>query len=108
MDPRKAYYLDKIGRAIPKDLLRKGMETVKDSGQTHELMEYVAKKSGDKKLQELVRRGEFIEKERQIMSRQGDKDIQAWVDTKVAQEMKSGNLKPASKEELREWNPSQE
>ena len=107
MDKRTAYYLDKIGRSIPKELLRKGMKTVKDGGQIHEMMEYVAKKSGDKKLQALVKKGEFLEKDRQVMDRAGDKEIQSWVDQKVESEIKRGTIKKANKDELREWNPSQ-
>ncbi len=108
MDNRDRYNLEKIGARIPKELLRQGIKTVKDSGELEERMAFVAKKTDDKRLKEMVARGDFREKDRLVVDEQVSKQIERHVEQAVAKEMRAGNIKPASKQDLKAWNPSQD
>ena len=101
MDFKTRERLTKIMKSIPKEMLKKGMRTEStDNSKTMEAIEYMAKK-GNKMAENLLKSGALEEKPRQVIDTKGAADIDAFVETKIADAMRSGDLKPVEKDDFK-------
>lgn len=101
MDKRTAYILDKIGRSIPKEMLRRGVKTTTDAEgvEMRERVEYLAKK-GNVAAREFLRKDDVLGGTRKEVDETVSKEIEDYVGAKVNQAISSGLISEPKKDDF--------